>query len=129
MTKHEQEAGATSLRDGSILQHLLMPLSLSEMEPYKGWSPGVAARAGMVGFVVGNEAGLGQKCENFRLAALAVHWFEVSLHVPTSPGESANDELLSEAGADPFCSTDCKIPKDKADATIRPGKIKIREAG
>src|SRR5262249_26579998 len=40
-----------------------------------------------------------------------------------------NDELLSEAGADPFCSPDCEIPKDKANSAIGFGEIKIRETG
>jgi hypothetical protein len=54
---------------------------------------------------------------------------KASLHVSTPFGESADDELLSKAGADPFCGTDCEIPKDKANTAIRSGKIKIREAG
>src|SRR5215469_1066832 len=52
-----------------------------------------------------------------------------SLHVATPLGQSADDELLSQAGANPFCGTDHEIPKDKANAAIRPGKIEIREAG
>jgi len=48
----------------------------------------------------------------------------------TAPlSESANDELLQKVGADSFCGTDCEIPKDKANAPIGSGKIKIREAG
>ena len=43
--------------------------------------------------------------------------------------ESANDELLSQAAADPFRGTDCEIPKDKTNATVRLGIIKIRKGG
>ena len=44
-------------------------------------------------------------------------------------GESAKDELLNKAGADPFCSTDCEISEDEANSAIRFGKIQVREAG
>ena len=54
---------------------------------------------------------------------------EGSLHPPTPLGESSKDELLSKAGADPFCSTDCEIAKDKTDTAIRARKVEIRQAG
>ena len=75
--------------------------------------------------------GLGQNCEirSIHAPRLCFIGLRVSLDMPTPLGESAKDELLSKAGADPFCGTDCEIPKDKAEATIRSGKIKIREAG
>jgi hypothetical protein len=47
--------------------------------------------------------------------------------VTTPFGESANNEFLSKAGADPLRGTDCEIPKDKTNSAIRSGKIKIRE--
>lgn len=47
----------------------------------------------------------------------------------TPPREFSNDELLSEAGADPFRSADCEISKYKTNAAIRSGKVKIIEAG
>ena len=47
---------------------------------------------------------------------------EESLHVTTPRTESANDELLQKVGADSFCSTDCEIPKDKANARFARGK-------
>ena len=54
---------------------------------------------------------------------------EGSLHLPTPLGESSKDELLSKAGADPFCSTDCEVPEDEANSPIRFGKIQVRETG
>ncbi len=36
---------------------------------------------------------------------------EASLHVITLRGEPADDELLRDVGATPFCCTDCEIPK------------------
>src|ERR1700751_1364655 len=48
----------------------------------------------------------------------------------TTPlGKSADDELLSQAGANPFCGPDYKISKDKANPAIRSGKIEVRETG
>jgi len=74
---------------------------------------------------------LGQNCEirSIHAPTLCFIGLRVSLHVTTPFGESAQDELLSKAGADPFCGADCEIPKDKANAAICSGKIKIREAG
>jgi hypothetical protein len=48
-----------------------------------------------------------------------------SLHVTASLREFANDELLRQAGADPFRGSDCEVPKDKANAAIRSRKIKV----
>ena len=75
--------------------------------------------------------GLGQNREirSIQPPRLCFIGLRVSLHVTTPFGESANNEFLSKAGADPLCGTDCEIPKDKANAAIRSRKIKIREAG
>src|SRR6201987_2067793 len=51
------------------------------------------------------------------------------LHMTTSLGQSADDELLSQAGANPFCGSEYKISKDKANSAIRSGKIEVRETG
>ena len=58
-----------------------------------------------------------------------IHRFQGLLHVSTPFGESAKDELLNKAGADPFRSTDCEISEDEANSAIRFGKIQVREAG
>jgi hypothetical protein len=48
----------------------------------------------------------------------------------TTPlGESANDELLRQASADPFRSSNCEVPKDETNSAICFRKIKIRDAG
>ena len=74
---------------------------------------------------------LGQNCEirSIHAPTLCFIGLRVSLHVTTPFGESTNDELLSKAGADPLCGTDCEIPKHKANAAIRSGKIEVRDAG
>jgi len=44
-------------------------------------------------------------------------------------GESAYDELLSKAGSDPLCGTDCEIAEHKADPSVCLRIVKIREGG
>ena len=90
----------------------------------------MATRAGMVGINGGKlRWGLGQNCEKLSARCSSGSLAEASLHVTTPLGESANDEFLQNAGADPLCGTDCEIPKDKTNAAIRSRKIEIREAG
>ena len=59
MTNREQESGGTLSRGDSIRQHLLMPLMTVTNGTVKGWSPGVATRAGAVGLMVGSGGGVG----------------------------------------------------------------------
>lgn len=74
------------------------------------------------------EAGLPERVD--QLTALDLELSErASPRVTTPLGESANDELLSKTGSDPFCGSDCEIPKDKTNSAIGFRKIKIRKAG
>ena len=93
----------------------------------RAWQPGLAWKVKWTGI----EVGLGAEFEirSNQPPRFCFICLGASLDVPTPLGESANDELLSKAGADPLCCADCEIPKDKANATIRSGKIEIRDAG
>jgi len=80
-----------------------------------GWSPGVATRAEI-------EVGLPERGRSRLTLWTWSFCEEASLHVTTPLSESADDELRRKAGADPFRSTDCEIPKDKASARFGRGK-------
>ena len=47
--------------------------------------------------------------------------------VAPSSGESAEKELLDQAGANPFSRSDRKISEDQPDTTIGSGIVKVRE--
>ena len=51
------------------------------------------------------------------------------LHVATPTGELAEQELLSQAGTDPFGNADREISKHQPGTTIGSGIVKVREAG
>ena len=105
---------------------LLIPrIHCDKWHSKEGRSPGVATRAGTVGLMVGNGGGIRAELRDAFDLRRRFHRFAQLLHMATPLGESADDELLSKAGADPFCGADCKIPKDKANAPIRPRKIEI----
>jgi len=90
----------------------------------------VAARAGMGRSSGGKERGDGDRIARYvRLMVLgAFDWLAELLHM-TPFSESANNEFLSQGGANPFRGSDCKISKEKANSAIRTGIIKVREAG
>lgn len=130
MTNREQETDVTLSRGDSTSQHLLMPLITVTNSIVKRLEPGRYC-PGRNGGVKGGRLrwDWGRIVKTFDLVSeLCFIDSRVSLHLTMPLCESADNELLSEAGADPFCGTDCEIPKDKANAAICSGKIKIRDA-
>ena len=51
------------------------------------------------------------------------------LHVPTSPGELAEEELLGHVCADSFRDADREISEHQPGTTIGCGVVKVRETG
>jgi hypothetical protein len=76
---------------------------------------------------VGNEAGLPEPVETFdsRSGLAGFIGLGASLHVTIPLRKSANNELLSQAGANSFRGSDCEIAKDKANAAVGSGEIEI----
>ena len=92
----------------------------------------MAARAGMGRSSGGKERGDWDRIARYvQLMVLgAFDWLAELLHMTNTPlSESANNEFLSQGGANSFRGSDCKISKDKANSAIRTGIIKVREAG
>lgn len=131
MTNRMQETDVTLSRGDSIQQHLSMPLITVTNSIVKRLEPGRGG-PGRNGGVNGGRLrwDWGGIVKTFDLISeLCFIGSRVSLHLTMPLCESADNELLSEAGADPFCGADREIPKDKANAAIRSREIKIREAG
>ena len=85
----------------------------------------MAARAGMVGAIAEIVVGLPDREIRVPLWTWGFVDGVGSLHVATPLCKSSDDELLGQAGAYPFRGSDCEISKDKANAAICSGKIKI----
>jgi hypothetical protein len=97
---------------------LVLTTGTSEV-PQRGWSPGLLARAGMVGLMVGNWVGLPEPLNIVdSRSGLGGIGSKTSLHVTAPLGELSKDELLSQRGANSFRGSDCEVSKDNANAAI-----------